>query len=238
MTSNLLYKKSIPITKDISIVVPTVGEILENEDNHNDIIYALTAMPIDMMVVLDDNGIDFSQINAYELFLLLFNTIKDVDTSLVFGDLDLKKFNIFIENETGKFVVRCEETGAIIDRAIHSTIASTLRKLYHLEQNRKRPANQEAKDYMIKRAREKMNRRRGRKEDSQLESLIVAMVNTEQFKYNYEQVKSLTIYQFYESVYQIIQKVDCEHKLSAVYAGTIKPSDLGQGELNWLTHKK
>ena len=236
-TLNLLYKKSIPITSDISIVVPTVGEILDNEDEHNDIISSLTAMPIDMMVQLDDVGIDFSEINAYDLFILMFRSLKNMDTKLVFGDLDLTKFDVIRDDKTRKFRVECKQTGVVIDRAIHTTIASTIRKIYHLEQNRRRPANQEAKEYMIHRAREKMARRKNRQEISRLESLIIAMVNTEQFKYNYEQVGDLTIYQFNESVYQIIHKVDCEHKLNAVYAGTLSPSDLSQDELNWLSHK-
>lgn len=236
-TLNLLYKDRIPITNDISIVVPTVGEILENEDEHNDIILSLTAMPIDMMVALDDIGIDFSEINAFDLFILLFNSIKTLNTKLVFGDLDLSKFEIVSDDRTGRFRVECKGTGAVIDRGVHASIAAALRKLYHIEQNRKRPANKEAKEYMVQRAREKMARHKNRQEVSQLESLIVAMVNTEQFKYNYEQVRDLTIYQFYESVYQIIHKVDCEHRLSAVYAGTLDSSKLSQIELNWLSHK-
>lgn len=236
-TLNLLYRDRIPVTSEISIVVPTVGEILENEDEHNDIILSLTAMPIDMMVALDDIGIDFSEINAFDLFILLFNSIKTLDTKLVFGDLDLSKFEIIPDERTGRFRVECKETGVVIDRGVHASIATTLRKLYHIEKDRRRPANKEAKEYMIRRAREKMARHKNRQEASQLESLIVAMVNTEQFKYNYEQVRNLTIYQFNESVYQIVHKVDCEHRLNAVYAGTLDSSKLSQNELNWLNHK-
>lgn len=236
-TLNLLYKESIPITSDISIVVPKVGDILENEDTYNDLIFSLTAMPIDMMVQLDDIGIDFSEINAYELFILMFRNIQKMDTKLVFGDLDLTKFEVRGDPDTWKFVVECPEPGVYIDRAIHAAISETLRKLHHIEQNRRKPANKEAKDFMIRRAREKAMRRKNRQNASQLESLIIAMVNAEQFKYNFEQVKDMTIYQFNESVYQIIHKVDCEHKLNAVYAGTLNPKELGQNELNWLNHK-
>lgn len=236
-TLNLLYKTSIPITDSISVVVPYVGDILEDEDNYNDLISSLTAMPIDMMVPLDDIGIDFTQINAYDLFVLMFRGLQKLDTKLVFGDLDISKFEIFEDTDTGKFRIECPETGVFIDRAIHAKIATTLRSLHHIEKNRRRPANQEAKEYMLRRAREKMAKHRDRKETSQLESLIIAMVNTEQFKYNYEQVKDMTIYQFNESVHQIIHKVDCEHKLNAVYAGTLNPNELGHNELNWLNHK-
>ena len=75
-TRNLLYKKSYAINDFISIMIPTVGEILDCEDEYYGLVAMLTAMPIDMMVQLDDAGIDFTSINEYELFLLLFRTLQ------------------------------------------------------------------------------------------------------------------------------------------------------------------
>ena len=63
------------------------------------------------------------------------------------------------------------------------------------------------------------------------------MVNTEQFKYNYETVRDITIYQFNESVRQIVSKVDYEHRMHGVYAGTVSVKDLSQDDLTWLSHK-
>lgn len=244
---NLLYKKEYKINEHIGIYIPTVGEVLGInpdgsatdgvEDNYYSIIYSLTAMPIDMMVFLDDANIDFSQINDYELFLILFPGLKDMDTSLIFHGLDLKKFD-YDENKENKMVVlRNTESGAVIDREIHAQIANTLRMLHHLEKDKRKPANKEAMDFMIERARKKMKRSKNKKEPSNLETLICAMVNTEQFKYKYEEVLNLSIYQFNESVKQIIKKVDYDNKMRGVYAGTISAKDLSQDDFNWLTHK-
>lgn len=71
-TQNFLYKNAVDITEHISIVIPDVGYVVDNEDDYFSMVTMLTAMPIDMMVQLDDIGIDFSTINEYELFLLLF----------------------------------------------------------------------------------------------------------------------------------------------------------------------
>lgn len=81
-TRHLLYKRSWEINPYISVAIPTVGEILDDEDNYYSMVSMLTAMPIDMMVQLDDIGIDFSTINEYDLFLILFNTLKSMDTRL------------------------------------------------------------------------------------------------------------------------------------------------------------
>ena len=88
-TRSFLYKSEIVINDFISIKVPTVGEIIENEDAYYNLVQLLTAMPVDLMVLLDDAGIDFSTINDYDLFILMFNAIKQCDTKLIFGDLDL-----------------------------------------------------------------------------------------------------------------------------------------------------
>ena len=90
---------------------------------------------------------------------------------------------------------------------------------------------------MLEKARKKMKRRQNRAEDSQLESLIIAMVNTEQFKYDFEGTLELSIYQFNESVRQIIKKVDYDNRMYGIYAGTVSAKDLSPDDLNWLTHK-
>lgn len=236
-TLNLLYQKRYAINNSIDIVIPTVGEIVDNEDAYYSLVSMLTAMPIDLMCQLDDAGIDFTSINDYELFILMFNGIKCQDTSLIFGNLDLTKFNIAVNDQNGNIVLLDEEHDIKIDRAIHGQIAGVLRKIHHLEKNNRKPANDEAKKFMLKRARDKMRRRRNHKEESQLESLIVAMVNTEQYKYDFEGTRKLSIYQFNESVRQVIKKVDYDNRMYGVYTGTINVKELSQDDLNWLTHK-
>lgn len=236
-TVNLLYKDSYPINDKISILIPKVGDILESEDEYYTVVTLLTAMPIDMMVQLDDNGIDFTTINDYDLFLWLFNSIRTMDTSLVFGELDLSKFNYEENPQNGKIILVDRENEIVIDRMVQIQIANTLRKIHHLEKNRRKPGNEEAKDYLLRRAREKMKRNKNKSSESELESLIVAMVNTEQYKYDFEGTRELTIYQFNQSVRQTIKKVDYEHKMHGVYSGTIDPKGFSQEELNWLIHK-
>lgn len=236
-TLNLLYKQEYAINDHIKIQIPTVGEVLDNEDDYYTMVTMLTAMPIDMMVQLDDIGVDFTAINEYELFLLLFNALKDKDTSLIFGDLDLQPFKSVINPQNDTIVLRNKETGVVIDRGVQGQIASVLRKIHNLKRNNRKPANQEAREYMLQRAREKMRRRNRRVNDSQLEELIVAMVNTEQFHYGFEGTRELSIYQFNESVRQVIKKIDYDNRMHGVYAGTVNAKELSQDDLNWLTHK-
>lgn len=235
-TEHLLYQSKVAINDSIEIIIPTLGEVVDNEDEYYNIVSALTSMPIDMMVQLDDAGIDYTEINDYELFLLLFPVLQSSDTSLVFGDLDLSPFELSINPQNNTLVLYDATHDIVIDRAIYGKIAGTLRKIHHLEKNRRKPGNKEAKDYMLERARMKMKRNRKRKQASQIEPLITALVNTEQCKYDYSSIRNLSIYQFNESVRQVIKKVDYDNRMYGVYTGTVNVKDMSQDDLNWLVH--
>ena len=236
-TRNLLYRKDYPINKEIKIIIPTVGEILDNEDSYYNLVSVLTAMPIDMMVQLDSLNIDFTQLSEYDLFLYLFEGLKQQDTSMIFGELDLTRFHPDISKQNGNLILYDPYNDITIDKAIHNKIATILRLIHNLKKNTRKPANEEAKAFMLERAKSKMRRRKNKTEDSWLESLIVAMVNTEQYKYDFEGTRSLSIYQFNESVRQVIKKVDYDNKMYGVYTGSINVKELNQDDLNWLVHK-
>jgi len=236
-TKSLLYRREIPVTDNIKIMIPTVHEVLEQEDNYYGIVYTVTAAPYDMMVQLDDAGIDFTQINDYELFLLMFGSLRESDTSLVFGDLDLTKFLPVINPQNQLVVLRDPESGSVIDRAIHGQICRVLRDIHHLKKNNRKPANNAAKKYLLERARKKLKRRRNSVDASQLEQLIVSLVNTEQSPYDFASVQNLTIYQFNESVQQIVRKINFDNRMHGIYAGTVSTKNMNSDDLNWLTHK-
>ena len=236
-TQNLLYKTEYKINEFIQVRIPTVGDVLDHEDDYYSMVSMLTAMPIDMMVQLDDIGIDFTKINEYELFILMFNALRGKDTSLIFGELDLKASKPVVNPQNDMLVLRDKDTGATIDRAIQWQIAAALRKIHHLKRDNRKPINSETKDYLIERARTKMRRNRNKTTDSQLEELIVALVNTEQFHYGFEGTRELSIYQFNESVHQVIKKIDYDNRMHGIYSGTVSAKDLSQNDLNWLTHK-
>lgn len=235
-TFHLLFETEYAINDNIKIMIPSVRDVLNNEDDYYGLVSMITGTPYDFMVQLDDIGIDFTTINDYELFLLLFGAIKQMDTSLVFGDLDIASFEPVVNPENEMVVLRNPNTGVVIDMHIHQLICAALRKVNHLERNNKKPGNDEAKEYLLERARKKMKRHK-KKQESQLEGLIVALVCSEPFPYRYDEVRDMTIYQFNESVYQVIKKTDVNYKMHGLYSGTISSKDFKKDELNWLVHK-
>ena len=236
MTLNLLYANEYRINDYIAVKIPTVGEVLADEDAYFSAVLTFTSMPIDMMVQLDEVGIDFTTINEWELFLLMFGGLQQMDTSLILGDLDLKSFVPVVNEKSKMIVLKDSNSDAVIDRLVLAQIANTLRKINYFKKDRRKPGNEAAKKYMIERARIKMKRKQKRAQESELEKEIVALVNTEQYKYDFERTRELSIYQFNQCVHQIIKKIDYDNRMIGVYAGTVKAKELSQDDLNWFVH--
>ena len=119
---------------------------------------------------------------------------------------------------------------------IHEQICRFLRGMLRLKKNSKKPANEEARKYLIERARIKMRRKKKELSESQIEKYIISLVNTAEFPYTYESVLELTINQFYASLYQIIRKVKFDNLMIGCYAGTVNTKELDQNELNWISN--
>ena len=102
---HLLYQNELQINDSIKVMIPKVGDVLDNEDTYYGLVSILTASPIDMMVPLDDAGIDYTSINDYDLFVLMFEGLKAQDTSMIFGVLDLTKFHVAINKQNGNIIL-------------------------------------------------------------------------------------------------------------------------------------
>ena len=218
-TQSLLIARSISITDFLTVYIPTVGEILSSDDReYYQMVTTLTSSPYDLMVQLDDMGIDYEQITDFELFMLLFQSLQNKDLSLIFPGLESSLLKPAKNNENGQIV-----------------LWDALRKIHFTEKPKYKAGNKEAKKFLIERTRLKQKRQAKKPYRSFLEDLVVAMVNTEEFKYDYRQTMDLTIYQFNASVRQIQRKINYNHVMSGCYFGTVDIKQIDQRELNWLT---
>lgn len=229
-----LYQTNIEVSDAISVMVPTVGQIIDNEDDYYQVACMIVATPYDMMVQLDDAHIDFTKIDDFELFILLFENLRAMNTSLIFGDLDLSGMKVAKFEGTGELVLTDSERDITIDRVVHAKLCDSIRNMLHMEKNNKKPGNEEARKYLIDRERKRQKRAKNKRRDSQLENYIIALVNTEQFPYNYETVRNISIYQFYASLNQIAHKIKYDNTMIGYYAGTIKFEDLAPADRTWI----
>lgn len=241
MTGNAnisLYSRTYKVNPYIEIRIPLVGEIY-NEDSDVEGEYFGSVMlwvatPYDMMVQLDDMHINFTKIDDWDLFCLLFREIQQRDMSLLFNDLCLKDFELAVNNKTKEIIFINRKTGAVIDRGIHNDIASFFRQLFGIEKNTKRPANEEGRRYIIEKERKRIKRLMKQKAESQFEKYIVALVCAPEFPYDFESVKQLSVYQFYKCLAQVTRRVRFNNLMIGCYAGTVNMKEINRDELSWI----
>lgn len=235
---SFLKLSSINITRDLSIRIPTVGEVLEDEQQYYSLISSLTATPFQYMVQLDDIGVDFTQITDYQLFMMLFPSFAQGDMSILFGDTDLSDISVHNNSENNTPVLYSPKTNIVIDELIYSRLVDSIRKMNHLTKENRKPGNAEAKEFRIKLERKKQERNARKSYEPYLEKLVVALVNRPEFKYNFEQIDTLTIYQFTQSFEQIKTSINFDTTMIGVYAGTVDTSKIKDRScLSWLPTK-
>ena len=215
-----------------------MNEIFDfGDQKYYSIVQTLVATPFDLMVELDDIGIDYETITDYQLFILMMESIavNEDDTSILFGDLNLKGFQEAVNPQNGEKVLWSKDNDIVIDQMIALEICNAIRKIHFWEAPIGRAGNAEAKRYLIERNRKKKKRLAKKPYKSFLESMIISLVNTEEFPYNYETVMELSVYKLNASWRQIQKKKHWEQTMNGVYFGTVDTTKINLEKINWLS---
>ena len=227
------------ITDKIYIRIPTVGEVLKDENTYYSITSSLTSTAFQFMVQLDDMGLDYTKVTDYELFLILFPIYAQSDMSLLFGDLDTSDFEIYTDKNGGLPFLYSPKNDITIDELIYNDIANVIRKINSYEKVKSKAGNESAKKYLLEKERRKQKRNKNKKKDSYLEKLVIALVNTDDFPYDYNTCMNLSIYNFNQSFKQIQQRITFDNTMIGVYAGTVDTSKMSNKDaLSWIVTNK
>ena len=228
------------ITDKIYVRIPTVREVLHDEQTYYSIVSSLTASPYQYMVQLEDMGIDYTTISNYELFMILFPMFAKSDLSMIFGDLYTYDYNIYTDTSNSTNTLHSPTNGVDykIDELVYTKLADTLRKINNIEKVTKKPGNEEAKRYLMEKERKRQKRNARKKYEPYLEKMVIALVNRPEFKYNYEETMNLSIYKFNQSFKQIQTSITFDNTMIGVYAGTVDTSKMKDKScLSWIPIK-
>lgn len=233
---SLLKLSSVEIVPRLTIRIPTVGEILEDEFHYYDIVSSLTAVPFQYMVQLDDMGIDYTAITEYELFSMLFLGYIQSDLSILFGDLDVSDFKY--QTIDNRMVIISNKNDIVIDEYVYNKLADTIRKINLFDKVNSKPGNEHMKKYLLEKERKKLKRNAKKPKEAYLEKLVVALVNNSNFPYNYETCMNVSIYNFNQSFKQIQHKITFDNTMLGIYSGTVDTSKMiNKDALSWISTK-
>lgn len=236
--NSLLRTNEIKISDRISIYVPTVGEIYDmGEEEYYNIAQLLTCVPYDLMAQLDDMGIDYEQLTEYELFVMLLKSfiVGEKDISSVIRCDELNDLRIVENVDSKEMLLVNSNDDVVINVMIQRQIAAAIRRIHFWHKTEYKAGNAEAKKYILERTKLKLKRAAKKPHVSFLDENIIALVNTEEFKYDYESVMDLNIYKLNASIHQIPHKKNWDELMMGVYFGTIDANTLDIQKLHWMS---
>ena len=181
----------------IKITQPLIGEVVDyGEAQYFSMVHTLTAIPSDMKSQLWDLGLDWTEIDDFELFMMLVQTLTPDKTSILFGDLDFSKLKPFKNNQNGDIVLADKETGIIIDKMIYLRIMSYLRKLHNITPKVEKAANKMTKKVLIEEDRQKILLAK----DKPFKSYLLPLISAIKVKQGYtkDYVRNMGLYEFFD----------------------------------------
>ena len=221
------------INEHISVLQPIIKDIAEfGEKEFFSVLHTVTAIPSDMKANLDDMGLDWMEVEDFELFMMLAQTLTPDRTSILFGDLDFSKLRPFRSNQNGDIVLADIETGIIIDKMIYLRIVTYLRKAFNITPKIERAANKMTKKILIEEDRKKQQFNK----DKPFKSYLLPLISSVKVKQGYtkDYVLNMGYVEFMNDVARLQVIHNADHLLSACYAGTIDMKKINKSELNWM----
>ena len=222
------------INDHIRVLQPTIRQIAEfGEKEFFSVVHTVTAIPSDMKSQLWDLGIDWMEVDDFELFVMLSQTLTPDRTQLLFGDLDFTKLKPYNHPHVeGEIILADKETGVLIDKMIYLRIVSYLRKAFNITPKVEKAANKMTKKILIEEDRKKIEFNK----DKPFKSFLLPLISSVKVKQGYtkDYVLNMGYVEFMNDVARLQVIHNADHLLSGVYAGTIDMKRLNKAELNWM----
>lgn len=221
------------INENVKIHQPVIGEIIGyGEAMYFSTVHTITAIPSDMKSQLWDMGLDWCEVDDFELFMMLAQTLTPDRTSILFGDLDFSKLRPYKNNQNGDIVLADRETGIVVDKMIYLRIVSYLRKLHNIKPKVEKAANKRTRQVLIEEDRQKILHAK----EKPFKSYLLPLISSIKVKQGYtkDYVRNMGLYEFFDDVAraQIINNAD--HLLNGAYCGMLDMKKVNKKELNWM----
>lgn len=221
------------VNEQISCHQPTIGEIVDyGEGQYFSMVHSLTAIPSDMKSQLWDLKIDWNQIEDFELFMMLSQTLTPEQTGIIFGDLDFSKMRPYPHPQNGEPILADKESGIIVDKLVYMRIMSFLRKLHNITPKPEKAKGKRAKEAMI----EEDRRNREFNKDKPFRSYLLPLISAVKVKQGYtrDYIKNMGLYEFFDDVARIQVIDSANHLLNGAYSGMADLSKVDKKEFNWM----
>lgn len=234
---SILRGAPISICDGITVYQPTIGDIADaGGQDFFGAIWQLCSSAYDMPSLFDDMGLDFMEIDDWTYFRMMSRAYTPEQTSLILGDLDLSSFQEMVRTlDDGKSDVVLYDGSIIIDENIYRALIYVLREMIGFAHQGKKAGNNATKKILIMDDRKHRKRKAKKNEsDSMIFDMVVSLVNTEEFFYDYDTVYDLTFYQLLKSFTQIQGKKAAVALMQGSMSGFVDTKGISPLDMTWV----
>lgn len=236
---------------------PTLNEITEVLGENGDTefyngLWLMCSAAYDMPSIMYDMKKNFMKVSDWEFFRMMAPSVNPEILSLILKEPDGSGFTFEgfgeyerdLEGVKDIILYRPEITGKlgkvikpemIIDETFYLRMIPTIREMIGFVHKGKKAGNRHTLKLLIEL--DKKDRAKAAKkkdgDESSIYNMVVSLVNTEEFQYNYETVFDLTVYQLLKSFQQIQGKKAAMALLQGSCSGFVDTSKIPKEDMSW-----
>lgn len=239
----MFFGENYRINDAITIYEVTIQEIVDFGQHYFfEAVSPFVGNPTTYRLQLWDLGVDWNEIEDFDLFCMLMPSVPPEVTCILFGRYDFTKLQLMMRKDTEERVLYDPETDTIIDKATYIAMREYIRMALNQYPKLQKARGKHTKmaiideDRMNIRNHERMVKM-GKEKDSSsyLFTLISTMLITPGFKYKKNELREINIVQFMQTVsrFQIFKST--EALMGGMYSGFLDTSKIDtEKELNWF----
>lgn len=235
--AKLLRGNDVVLNDVITIHQPTLNDIVDfGEREYFSEAYSFCSIPSDMKSILDDAGLDFMTVTDWQLFLMLTRSMKFNATSLIIPSVDFRKLQLMQVGETEQIVLA--DDNVVITEEMYNEFIPYVRSQVGYTLKREKAGNKFTKQILIDEDRAKRSQKSNKEYESLINSMIISLVNTEEFSYKYDDVYNITFYQLLQSFSQIKKKKSACALYQGSMSGFVDTSKINKSSFSWIYEKE
>lgn len=251
--------RDLELSPDVLVRHPKVSHILEInnsfmcEEYYWTYVFSVLSDPYDFMVYLDDNGIDYEKVSAFDVFMLRWNDAQkdQFENREMYQKLGTSPFMMLnsalsfffgsrrfcIKKIAGQFVLAdADNEQWMMTKEGFDLAIEFITKINCIERDDKiKPATPGAKRVLIddKRREEKKRARKQTKEEK-VERIAESMATIDAGVGLIDSYDNLPVYRLLSTAHSVQKRIVVQSMFNGIYTGMLKADDIPEKSLRWV----
>lgn len=229
----LYFGDDIKIANGVVLKSPTIGQIIDyGESSYFSVLQTLCATPSSMKVQLDDIKLDWMKVTDFQLFVLLCQSLKSEQTSLVLGNLDLSTLKPYSMDNDEEVILSNEDHTIIINEVIYNILVTYLRKMHGFKKQVDKAGNNMTHKVLLDLARQDAKIAQNKPYKSFLLPLVSSLQGRQGYTKDY--IRNMGIYEFMNQINRVQIIAQADAALGGCYSGMCDTKKMDKTILDWM----